>query len=107
MMLDVFAFVVIGVLFLVVVVAVVALGSLPGNIARRRGHPQADAITVAGWLGIATLGVLWPIAFIWAFLRPDDGAGQDPPATDEAKLLAELQTRMTAVESTVGNLQAK
>lgn len=107
MMLDVFAFVVIGVLFLVFVVAVVALGSLPGNIARRRGHPQADAITVAGWLGIATLGVLWPIAFIWAFLRPDHGAGQDPPATDEAKLLAELQSRVTAVESTVDNLQAK
>jgi hypothetical protein len=104
-LLDVIAFIVFGILFLAIVVAIVALGSLPGNIARRRGHPQVDAIAVAGWLGIASLGVLWPIAFIWAFLRPDDGAGEVPPETDEAQQLADLQSRMTAVESTVDNLQ--
>ena len=104
-MLDVIAFIVFGILFLAIVVAIVALGSLPGNIARRRGHPQADAITVAGWLGIASLGVLWPIAFIWAFLRPGDAAKRREPATDEAQQLADLQNRMTAVESTMDKLQ--
>lgn len=42
------------------------LGSLPGSIAAKRGHPQAEAITACGWLGLIT-GVLWPIAFVWAF----------------------------------------
>jgi hypothetical protein len=25
---------------------------------------------VASWLGIATMGLLWPLALIWAFLKP-------------------------------------
>jgi hypothetical protein len=68
--LDVFAFIVFGVLLIAVVVIVVTLGSLPGQIAHKRGHPQAAAITVAGWLGLVTGGILWPLALIWAFLKP-------------------------------------
>lgn len=75
MFLDIFAFVVFAILFVAFVAAIVILGALPGNIARARQHPQADAITVAGWLGIASLGILWPIAFVWAYLRISDQAG--------------------------------
>ena len=46
---------------------IVALGSLPGKVARKRGHPWPDAVNVASWIGLAT-GVFWPIAFIWAYL---------------------------------------
>jgi hypothetical protein len=67
---DIMAFVVFAVLLAVAVIIVVSLGQLPGRVAQRRGHPQAAAITVAGWLGVATLGLLWPLALIWAFLRP-------------------------------------
>ena len=56
MVLDIFALVVIGVLIAAVIWLVVLLGPLPGNVARRRGHPQADAIRVLGWIGIVTLG---------------------------------------------------
>ena len=73
--LDIFAFVVFGVLLVAAVVIVGTLGSLPGQIAHKRGHPQAAAITVAGWLGVVTGGLLWPLALIWAFLRPA-AAGQ-------------------------------
>ena len=51
-------------------VAVAFLGMLPGKIAKGRNHPQAEAINVASWLGIITLGVLWPFALIWAYIRP-------------------------------------
>jgi hypothetical protein len=68
--LDIFAFVVFGIIIVAAVVIVVFLGSLPGKIAQQRGHPQAAAINVAGWLGLATGGLLWPIALIWAFLKP-------------------------------------
>jgi len=67
---DIIAFFVFAVLIAVAVIVIVLLGQLPGQIAKKRGHPQAAAITVAGWLGLATLGILWPIAFIWAFLNP-------------------------------------
>jgi len=68
--LDYFAFVVLFVLTAAGLVAAVFLGSLPGKIAADRGHPQADAIRLAGWLGLLTLGLLFPIALIWAYTRP-------------------------------------
>jgi hypothetical protein len=67
---DIIAFVVFAMLLVAAVVIVVTLGSLPGRIARKRGHPQAAAITVAGWLGLVTGGIIWPLTLIWAFLRP-------------------------------------
>ena len=99
MFFDIFAFIVFGVLFLAIVVAVVVLGSLPGKIARRRGHPQADAITAASWIGIATMGLVWPIAFVWAFLRPaNDTVAQPSREAEDLKQLADIQRRLTALE---------
>ena len=68
--LDAFAFLVFAVLIFVGVIIVVNMGKLPGQLARKWGHPQAGAINAMSWIGIATGGVLWPIAFIWAFTTP-------------------------------------
>jgi hypothetical protein len=68
--LDAFAFVVFAVIAAVVVVAIVSLGKLPGQLARKWEHPQAAAVNVAGWIGVATGGVIWPLALIWAFIVP-------------------------------------
>lgn len=67
---DIMAFVVFAVLLVTAVIIIVLLGQLPGRVAQKRGHPQAAAINVAGWLGLATGGVLWLVAIIWAFMRP-------------------------------------
>jgi hypothetical protein len=68
--LDAFAFIVFAVLIFVAVLIVVNLGKLPGELARKWDHPQAAAINAMSWIGIATGGLLWPIAFIWAFTNP-------------------------------------
>ena len=108
MFFDIFAFVVFGILFLAIVVAIVGLGSLPGNIARRRGHPQADAITAASWIGIASLGIFWPIAFVWAFFRPaNDAVAQTSRESEESKRLDDVQDRLKALELAVDKLQSK
>src|SRR5262245_60330032 len=73
--LDAFAFVVFAVLIFVAVFIVVELGKLPGNLARQWNHPQASAITAMSWIGIATGGLLWPIAFIWAFINSSASVG--------------------------------
>lgn len=44
--------------------------ALPGQIARQRQHPQAEAIHVLGWLSLIMLFATWPIAFVWAYVRP-------------------------------------
>jgi len=69
MALDIFALIVMGVLVAVVIWFVVLLGSMPGNIAKERGHPQADAIKVLGWIGVITGGLVWPVALVWAYTR--------------------------------------
>jgi hypothetical protein len=68
--LDIFALIVLLVLVGTVLYLVVFLARWPGQIAENRAHPQTDAIRVAGWLGILTFGILWPLAFIWAHTRP-------------------------------------
>jgi hypothetical protein len=62
-----------AVLLLLVAAAVVIwviLGMMPGRIARDRNHPQADAISVCGWWGVLTMGLLLPLAYIWAYTNP-------------------------------------
>jgi hypothetical protein len=68
------------------------LGGLPGSIARSRGHPQADAITVCGWMGIITI-VLWPIALVWAHLVPGKpiAGGASDAQQDQNALMAKIQ----------------
>ena len=72
--LDYFTFVVIAVLIAAGLYLAFVLGELPGKIAAQRQHPQAEAIRVAGWLGLITLGLLWPFALIWAYTRPSVSA---------------------------------
>ena len=54
------------------VAAVVALffiaGWLPGHIAKTRNHPQAEAVTVAGWVTLIFGFALWPLVLIWAYV---------------------------------------
>jgi hypothetical protein len=62
------------VIILIVVASTVAfvlwLASLPGRIARARGHAQADAVNVAGWLSLLTAFTTWPFVMVWAYFRP-------------------------------------
>lgn len=77
------------VMTLLIILAVVAssvffaivLAGLPGKIARARNHPQADAVSVAGWLSLLTLFTLWPAALIWAYCRPLNVTIAEPRST--------------------------
>ena len=91
MILDIFALVVFGVLIAVIIWLIVILGPMPGNIAKKRGHPQADAIMALGWIGVVTLGLAWPIALVWAYTRSDEQHADylsERVATLEAELSA-------------------
>ena len=97
MVLNFLTIVILIALAVLIGVIVAYLGLLPGKIARRRNHPQAEAINVASWLGIITAGALWPFALIWAFYRP-----REQPAVGGSEELAELKSRLEALEEQVG-----
>jgi hypothetical protein len=48
----------------------VEIGSLPGKTAKKRSHPQAEAINVLGWVGLLFGGVGWAVALVWAYTKP-------------------------------------
>jgi hypothetical protein len=75
---DILAFAVFAVLIAAAFIVIVGLGMLPGAIAQQRRHPQASAINVASWLGIATLGLLWPFALLWAFFKSPPSSLANP-----------------------------
>ena len=68
--LDIFALVILIVLAAAVVGVWIILGMLPGKIAHARNNPQAEAINICGWWGVITMGILLPLAFIWAYTKP-------------------------------------
>ena len=82
--LDVFALLVLFVLLVAVVAVWVALGMLPGRIARARNHPQADAINVCGWWGVLTMGILLPLVVGLAY------ALEQGNRVDDLQILAEI-----------------
>jgi hypothetical protein len=43
---------------------------LPEKVAERRHHPQADAIQCLCLLSLVFGGLLWPIAWLWAYTKP-------------------------------------
>jgi hypothetical protein len=82
------------IVLLILVVSAVGVfciaGWLPGHIARTRAHPQAQAVTVAGWVTLLCGFALWPVALIWAYVdvpapslqpMPNDGCCNSTPWT--------------------------
>jgi hypothetical protein len=43
---------------------------LPEKIAHKRHHPQRDAIQTLCLLSLVFGGMLWPIAWLWAYTKP-------------------------------------
>jgi CBS domain containing-hemolysin-like protein len=43
---------------------------LPEKIAEKRHHPQRDAIQTLCLLSLVFGGLLWPLAWLWAYTRP-------------------------------------
>jgi len=42
----------------------------PDTVAKRRQHPQRDAIHALCVLSLFFGGLLWPFAYLWAYTRP-------------------------------------
>jgi CBS domain containing-hemolysin-like protein len=67
---DVIAIVVLIVVPVVVIVVFWLIHILPEKIAEKRHHPQKAAINTLCLLSLFFGGLLWPLAWIWAYSRP-------------------------------------
>jgi hypothetical protein len=61
---------------------------LPEKIAHNRHHPQFEAIRTLCLLSLVFGGLLWPIAWVWAYSKPvfyKAAYGTDKPQDPEGK----------------------
>ena len=67
---DILAVVVLILVPAVVIVLFWMVHVLPEKIAHKRHHPQREAITTLCLLSLVFGGLLWPLAWIWAYTKP-------------------------------------
>ena len=67
---DIVAIVVLIVVPIVVIVVFWLVHVLPERFAEKRHHPQTAAIQTLCLLSLVFGGLLWPIAWLWAFTKP-------------------------------------
>ncbi len=67
---DVMAIVVIVLVPIIGIVVFWLVHILPEKIAHKRHHPQKDAIQVLCLLSLVFGGLLWPLAWLWAYSKP-------------------------------------
>lgn len=96
MLLDIIALVVIAILIILVIWLLVLFGNMPGKIAKKRNHSQADAILVLGWIGIITMGIGWVIAIVWAYYKQ---GGSDIGESDLRKRVQDLENQLKQLQA--------
>ncbi len=87
---------------------------LPEKIAEKKQHPQAGAIQCLCLLSLAFGGLLWPLAWLWAFSKPvlyklaygtdkvAHGHDDSYPVQDPGEEIAQLRKRISELEAQGG-----
>jgi CBS domain containing-hemolysin-like protein len=83
---------------------------LPEKIAHKKGHPQTPAIQCLCLLSLVFGGLLWPLAWLWAYTKPvlhkvaygtDQEHGHEPhPASSETEV-EQLRSRVSELEAQI------
>ena len=85
---------------------------LPEKIAEKKHHPQLGAIKCLCLLSLCFGGLLWPIAWLWAYTKPvlhkmaygtdvDDSHGKPVGKTSAISELEQLRTRVAELEAEI------
>jgi CBS domain containing-hemolysin-like protein len=82
---------------------------LPEKIAEKKKHPQTKAIQCLCLLSLCFGGLLWPLAWLWAYSKPvlhklaygtdvDESIGHHGAATEEETEIEKLRARVAELE---------
>ncbi|TWX65892.1 DUF3302 domain-containing protein [Colwellia demingiae] len=109
-MLDYFALFLVFFVILVLFYGIIVVHDIPYEIAVHRQHPHQDAIHVAGWISLFTLGAIWPFLWIWATLyKPGIGWGMvNNSIDDQAEVKnSQLERDIKALQEQVNILASR
>ena len=117
-------FLAVFILFFVPVVGIVLfwlVHIMPEKIAHKRHHPQFEAIRTLCLLSLVFGGLLWPLAWLWAYTKPigyklaygtdkvdhdalsHDESGHGPSGQSEAAELKSVRAELAALQARVRN----
>ena len=96
----------------VLIVAFLAVHIIPEKIAEKRHHPQLPAIKCLCFLSLVFGGLLWPIAWLWAYSKPvlhkmaygtdvDDSHGKTAGKESATGELEQLRARVAKLEAEI------
>src|SRR6266403_5952831 len=96
----------------VLIVAFLAVHIIPEKVAEKRRHPQLGAIKCLCFLSLVFGGLLWPIAWLWAYSKPVlhkmaygtdvDDSHEKPVGKESAiKELEQLRARVAELEAEI------
>ncbi len=118
---DVLTWVVLIIAPLIGIAVFLLIHILPEKIAEKKEHPQAKAIQCLCLLSLVFGGLLWPLAWLWAYSKPvlyklaygtdkvahgHDHAAHAPPEENEAEELKQLRKRVAELESELAGKSA-
>jgi CBS domain containing-hemolysin-like protein len=118
---NVMAWVVLFVAPIVGIAVFLLIHILPEKIAERKQHPQVKAIQCLCLLSLAFGGMLWPIAWLWAYTKPvlhqlaygtdrvahgEEQHAQPSPDNGDAEELKQLRQRIAELETKLAGRSA-
>ena len=118
---DVLAWVVLVIALLIGIAVFWLVHILPEKIAEKKQHPQAKAIQCLCLLSLAFGGLLWPLAWLWAYSKPvlykmaygtdkvahgHEDAETKATEKDEAAELKQLRQRIAELETKLASKSA-
>ena len=89
---DIFSWVAIIIIPIVLGIAYWQIHYLPSKIAEKRQHPQKEAIHAMCMVSRFSGGLFWPIAFVWAHLKPTIV----PLSKEQVQSLAEAEKKSSS-----------
>jgi len=113
---DVIAIIVLIVVPIVVIVVFWIIHVLPEVIAEKRHHPQTAAIQTLCILSLFFGGLLWPLAWLWAYTKPvgyrvaygtDKAESWHEEMGEKAKAGTLLREELAHLRSELDNMDAK
>jgi hypothetical protein len=113
---NVLAIIVIIVVPIIGIVVFWMVHVLPEKIAHKRQHPQQEAIQVLCLLSLVFGGLLWPIAWLWAYSKPvlykmaygtDKAADHGPTEVGNSPATGSLQADVARVRADLEKLAAQ
>ncbi len=101
-MLDYFALIILCLSVTAIFYIFIFIHDLPHHIAKKRNHPQVEAIHYACWLSLFTLHAIWPLVFLWAVSSRGVVSVKVVDSLDSADpQILDLQTRIAELEKEI------